>query len=157
MPVTINPKDLQAITRKLDRLDDARVIRKPLTAATDHIWGKLKREPSKASGTFSAWADRHPAARRAFWAKVGRGEAAVGPGGYIRSGKLYGGWTKEIQQGGRRGVIENEVEGAIYVQGERQTSFHAATRYPKVSTVVEEETDTVVGLFKRAYDAELRK
>jgi phage gpG-like protein len=155
MPVTINKKDLAAIARKLESLDDPKVFRRPMTQSVQHLQRKLAKQPPKAAGAFSAMAT--PGQRRAYWAKVSAGDITHGSGGYRRSGILRQGWTTEVTNGGRRGVVGTNVPYAVYVQGPQQQPFHAASNYPTTEKVAEEEADTVVGFFEKEYERQLRK
>ena len=154
--MTVKIEGLEAVVKKLDSLGKPSVFKPPMTLAVKHLYGKMKKEPRK-SGTWSAWADDNPAARRAYWAKVASGEARHGPGGYIRSHKLQKGWTKRIEANGRRGIVENNVPYGPYVQGVRQISPHADSRYPTTEKVAKEEASFIIGIFKRAYDKELAR
>lgn len=154
MPLKI--EGLKEITRKLESLGDPKVFRRPMQQSVEHINVKMQKDPSKARGAFSALAT--PGQRRAYWAKVARGEARhSATSGYIRSGRLYRGWQTKIEANGRRGIIYNDVGYAGYVQGESQQPFHAVTRYPKDSKVAKEEGPKVVGFFEAEYARQLAK
>ena len=90
--MTVKIEGLDPILKKLASLNKPGVLKRPMTLAVNHLYGKMKKEPRK-SGTWARWADDNPASRRAYWAKVASGEARHGPGGYIRSHKLQKGWT----------------------------------------------------------------
>ena len=154
--MTVTIKGLDDVVRKLESLGKPGVFKKPMQASVDHLWGKMKRDPGK-SGTWSAWADRHPGARRAYWAKVRSGEAQHGPGGYIRSHKLYRGWKKKVLNNGRRGEITNDQPYWTYVQGLRQISPHADSNFPHAAKVVRDEARVVIGIFQRHYERLLKK
>ena len=154
--MTVKMEGMEAIVKKISVLGKPVLHKPPMTLAVKYIYGKLKKEPRK-SGTWSAWADHNPASRRAYWAKVASGEARHGSGGYQRSHKLHKGWTKKVEASGRRGIVENNVDYGVYVQGERQISPHADSRYPQVEKVAKEEADFIARIFKRAYDKELAR
>lgn len=154
--MTVKIEGLDPILKKLASLNKPGVLKRPMTLAVKHLYGKMKKEPRK-SGTWAAWADHHPAARRAYWAKVASGEARHGPGGYQRSHRLQKGWVKRVEAGGRRGIVENAVPYGIWVQGARQISPHADSRYPQTEKIAKEEAGFIVKIFERAYDKELAK
>lgn len=90
---------------------------------------RLEKYPKKQPGAFSRLAT--PGQRRAFWAKVSRGEAQVDGQGYVRSYKLSKGWRYRTLESGRRLVrFYNEVPHAPYVFGTTtQQPFHKASGF----------------------------
>ncbi len=82
--MTVKIEGLDAIVKKLDSLGKPGAFKRPMTRAVKHLYGKMKKEPTK-SGTWSSWADHNPASRLAYCAKVASGEASLGTGGYQRS------------------------------------------------------------------------
>ncbi len=152
--MTVKIEGMEAVVKKLDSLGKPGAFKRPMTRAVKHLYGKMKKEPRK-SGTWSAWADRNPASRRAYWAKVASGEASHGPGGYQRSHKLQGGWKQKVSPNGRRGEVYNEVPYGKWVQGLKQISPHADSRYPRTDQVAEKELSFIVKIFDRAIDAKV--
>ena len=83
---------------------------------------------------------------------------------YRRTGTLGRGWTTDVDQGGKRGIVGNQSRGkkgkkgyAIYVQGPRQRHFHKAHGWLTIKDVGESEADTVVGYFEDEYRKAIRK
>ena len=156
--MSVKMEGMEDITRKLNSLGKPRLFLRPMTKSVNYLHEEMNKSPTK-SGTWAAWADRHPAARKAYWAKVASGEAKHGPGGYVRSGRLSRDWTKKISMNGRRGEVINENTGgyAHYAQGPNQVSFHKDTGYPRTDKVAQKGAPKVIGFFKRAYDKELAR
>ena len=154
--MTIKIEGLDEVMRKIDSLGKPNALVRPMTRAVNHIWGKMKKDPAKAPGAFSRMAT--DGQRRAYWAKVSENPAIHGSHGYIRSHRLYKGWQKKVEAGGRRGIVENTVdEYADYVQGARQQPFHAASRYPRADKVAKDEAGFVVKIFEREYERLISK
>ena len=154
--MTVTVKGLDDVLRKIESLNKPGAFKKPMQLSVDHLWGKMKRDPAKAPGAFSAMAT--DGQRRAYWAKVSSGEARHDPNrGYIRSHRLYRGWKKRITNSGRRGEIWNDEDYWQFVEGLRQQPFHAASNFPHVAKVVRDETRVVIGIFQRHYERLLRK
>ena len=160
--MTVTVKGLDDVLRKIESLNKPGALKKPMQRSVDHLWGKMKRDPAKAPGAFSAMAT--DGQRRSYWAKVSSGEAKHDPNrGYIRSHKLYRGWKKAVLNNGRRGEITNDARGSDgkpywqFVEGLRQQPFHAASNFPHVAKVVRDETRVVIGIFQRHYERLLKK
>ena len=76
---------------------------------------------------------------------------------YRRTGTLGRGWTTDVDQGGKRGIVGNITPYAIYVQGPRRRHFHKAHGWLTIQDVGESEADTVVGYFEDEYRKAIRK
>ena len=151
--MTVKIEGMAAIVKKLESLNKPEVFNRPMRQSVDHIYEIMNKDPKK-SGTWSAWADRHPAARRAYWAKVSENPSIHGPGGYNRSGRLKRDWSRSVKNQGREGIIENANTGdyAHWAQGVQQVSFHADTKYARTDEVAKKEAPKVIAFFKAAYD-----
>lgn len=137
-------RGLDANLRRLARVGNSDYTR-PLTQATEHVFGKMVDYPAKAQGAFTRLAT--PGQRRAFWAKVGRGEAQVGPGGYSRSDQLKQGWRKSVTD--QRGTVTNAVDHSFWVQGERgRQPFHKASGWQTDEQVLIDERGAIIGFFE---------
>ena len=156
MTVQLDQKDWTNIMRKLDSLNRPGARRVPMEQSVQHFHRILARYPTKASGAFSRLAT--PRQKRAYWAKISSEEAQEMPGGgYRRSNTLRNRWTKDVHPDGREGKVGNNAPYAVYVQGERQQPFHAASDFPKVEDVVREEERTVFNFFKLQYQRLIRR
>ena len=145
MPIEIT--GLEAIVKKMDALNDPKIFKLPLIESTLHLKRRLEKYPLKSPGAFSRLAT--PGQKRAYWAKVSSGEISTMPGGgYRRSGTLGKKWTYTIKQ--RESRLHNNVGYGPYVQGERQQSFHEASKWPKVSKVAKDSESAILGYFKAA-------
>jgi hypothetical protein len=153
--MTVTIKGMEDVIRKLESLDSPAVFKRPMTQAVQHLHRKIGKAVTKAPGAFSAMAT--PGQRRAYWAKVSSNEITHTASGYRRSGQLGKGWTTRVSPNGRRGEVGTNVPYAVYVQGERQQPFHAASKYPKVEDVAEDERDTVLRFFEREYERQLAR
>ena len=152
--MTIEIKGMEAIVKKLESLNKPAIFKAPMRKSLDHLEGKVKRDPTKAKGAFSAMATKKQ--KRAYWAKVSSGEARHGPQGYIRSHKLFRGWKKQISDGGRTGLVYNKTDYGPFVEGLRQQPFHRASNWPRVDKVAKEEAKTVIRFFQQAYEKALK-
>ncbi len=70
---------------------------------------------------------------------------------YRRTGTLGRGWTTDVDQGGKRGTIGNQVPYAIYVQGPRQVWFHEARNWLTIEDVAKGEAKAVREIFEDEY------
>ena len=152
--MTIEIKGMEAIVKKLESLNKPAIFKAPMRKSLDHLEGKVKRDPTKATGPFSAMATEGQ--RKAYWAKVSKNPAIHGSRGYIRSHKLYRGWKKRISDGGRTGLVHNDVPYGQYVEGTRQQPFHRASNWPRVDKVAKEEAKTIIRFFQQAYERALK-
>lgn len=154
MPVTV--KGLDDIIKKLDGLNKPGVFKKPMTQSVNHLHNKVAKAPRKAQGAFSAMATEKQ--RLAYWARVSSGEITHIDGvGYRREGSAKK-WNTKITNNGRRGEIGlSGVPWGVYVWGERQQPFHAASGWPRIDKLVETERGTILGFFEAAYKRHLAK
>lgn len=154
--MTVKIEGLEKVVKKLDALNSPGIFKKPMTQAVQHIKRKIARPPRKDAGAFSRLAT--PAQRRAFWARVNSGEIQFREGvGYVRTNQLRNSWTEKVTNGGRRGEVGTNIPYGPFVQGDRQQPFHEASGWPVAEEVAKEEADTVVRIFKRAYDEAINK
>ena len=77
---------------------------------------------------------------------------------YRRTGTLGRKWVTAIEQGSNfiRGTVGNNTPYADFVQGLKQTGFHAATGWKRADKVLEEKQAQITGFFKDAIDGALR-
>jgi hypothetical protein len=90
---------------------------------------QLEKYPKKQAGAFSRLAT--PAQKRAFWAKVSRGEARIDGQGYVRSFKLAKGWRYRTIESGRRLVrFYNDIPYSNFIyDAPVQQPFHKASGF----------------------------
>jgi hypothetical protein len=158
--IVINPQDLRAVRKKLKTLDNFQQwADKPMEQSLSILRDDIANAPRKAPGAFTRLAT--PGQRRAYWAKVSRGEARHGPGGYIRTGLLVRNWTTKItkRMRGLVGVVSNVVmeKYGQYVHGPYQQPFHAVSKWRRIDKVIETNRPTIERIFKRAIDRVLAK
>lgn len=151
--------DINALYRKLGNLEDVgKVLYRPMVQSTALMQGKLKPYPAKAAGAFSRLAT--PKQRRAYWARVKKGEISHGPSGYVRTNTLGRRWYSKVTRSanGVRGEVGNNADYGPYVQGAlNQQSFHKASGWLTTSKVINDNARSIVQLFRHAIDAELSK
>lgn len=145
---------LEPVLKKLGtiaKMNEA--LREPMDMSLKHIQRKLARQPRKAQGAFTALAtDRQ---RRAYWARVGRGEINHRDGiGYVRTHTLSKAWTTQIVRtgAGMRGEVGNNQPHAKYVQGDTSTQqlFHHASGWKRIDTAADESERFVQRTFSAA-------
>jgi hypothetical protein len=73
------------------------------------------------------------------------------PGPWDRSGRLGRSWTTKVDQGGKRGIVGNNVVYAIYVQGPRQRWFHEAHGWLTIEDVKDNESKAIREIFEDEY------
>lgn len=99
---------------------------------------KLETYPKKQAGAFSRLAT--PRQKKAFWAKVRRGEAQVDGQGYVRTHKLSKAWRWKTLESRRR-LIKwyNDVEYSTFVYGNPgQQPFHKASGFGRIDELERE-------------------
>ena len=145
---------LEPVLKKLGtiaKMNEA--LRAPMNGGLMRIQRKLMVQPRKAKGAFTALAtDRQ---RRAYWARVGRGEINHRDGiGYVRTHTLSKAWTTQIVHtaDGMRGEVGNIQPYAKYVQGDTSTQqlFHHASGWKRIDTVAQQSERWVQRNFRAA-------
>ena len=143
-------KDLETMQREL----------MPVMAEAGKLVEKLGRDqPPKKQGAFSQFAT--PGQRRAYWAKVGRGEAQHSESsGYVRSGKSAKAWESNVYHltNGVRVEIVNDVGYAPWLHGnQNRQRFHAASGFLKEFEMVNRVSEPVLKLTQQAVWRKLNK
>lgn len=149
--ITISGLDqLQRKLKTIERLQDA--LDAPMNQSLLFMERRLDKEPRKAAGAFSAFTKNNPAVRRAYWARVSKGEIDNGPNGYVRTHTLSRKWVIDVKRtaAGLRGEVGNNSGHAVFVQGERQQPFHRASGYKTVDQVADESEGYVTRTFNAA-------
>lgn len=153
--MSVKIEGLEKVIKKIESLNKPGAFRAPMEKSLNHLEGKLKRDPTKDPTAFSRLATKRQ--KKAYWARVSSGKARHGPQGYIRSHKLYRGWKKRTENGGRTGLVYNDTDYGPFVEGLRQQPFHKASNWPRVDEVAKDEAKIVIGIFKRHYEKLLRR
>lgn len=126
-------KGLDRVMAKLDTLQKFSAwAYDPMDASVKEVQRELAKYPRKAPGAFSRYATAKQ--KRAYWAKVGKGEIEHREGiGYKRTGTMGRKWTTAVENSanGVRGVIGTNAQGAKWVQqASTQQNFHKASGWP---------------------------
>ena len=155
---SINSEEIErriaAIVAKVEVSQRAATFKPALVKAGALIVDEMGQAPRKAKGAFTAMAS--PAQKRAYWARVSKGEAQHRDGvGYVREGSAKK-WVAEPVRSGRV-VVGNNAPHGVYLWGEAQQSFLAASRWPKATDVLEKESNTIVGFFEDALEDAWRR
>lgn len=157
--MTSNIEGMESLRRKLKTLENFQdKMIPPTNKALALMFADIGKTPRKSPGAFSRLAS--PAQKRAFWARVSSGEINFREGvGYVRSDALQQGWQQRVNRvsNGIRGILENLVPYARFVQGSKQQSFHRASGWRKKSDVIKDNKKEVVGFFQDVIRRELRK
>lgn len=148
--IEIDQVQLTRALRKLKTLERLNHALKPaMEESLLYLENRLKREPKKAKGAFSAMAT--PAQRREYWARVRSGQIRHSDKtGYIRDHTTARSWTQRVNVSatGLEGTIGNNVAWARYVYSRKyQLPFHAASKWPVVEDVAEKAGPKVNRIF----------
>jgi hypothetical protein len=122
------------------------------------IQDDVAKAPKKASGAFSRMAT--PGQKRAYWARVSSGEIDHREGiGYVRTNTLARKWTTKIRRltSGMIGEVGNNTIYAKYVQGLKQQSFHAASKWARIDKVFDKNKANIERIWNRAIDRILKQ
>lgn len=137
-------EDFKRVMKKIEDLGGD--YSKSTERAVNHVWRKLAKSPPKAQGAFSAMASA--AQKRAYWAKVTSGEITHGEHGYQRTGTLNKRWLTRVTNGGRTGILLNRTPYGVFVQGDRQQNYHAASKWLTTTEVLDNERDEILEIYR---------
>ena len=148
----INVKGLDELIGKLDTFAKLRTVKAGLKAGGLHIKSKIDRYPktTKANqpGPYpKRWYKRGTGS---FWARVGGGV-----GSSLTSETLGRRWTMRPRDAGMSIVVGNNVSYGIFVQGERQASFHKRHNWKTTEMIAKSEGPRVRELIAKAIRAAL--
>lgn len=145
---------LDAIAHKLRTVEQiTTTLGPPMQQSMMHLQRRIARAPRKDPTAFARLAT--PRQKKAYWAKVRGGSITHGKGGYRRTNTLIRKWSYKVNTSliGMSGNLTNNTAHGVYVQGERQQPFHAASGWPTVDAVAEKESKAV----QRYFDAAIKR
>lgn len=152
---SVEMQGLDEVLARINTLASLDAAKTALAAAALHVKGKIAQYPpsteANAPGDYpKRWYERGYGPR---WAR----KRKPGVGGRRTSETLGRRWTVQARDDGLTQVVGNNVSYGPYVQGpeEEQAGFMAAIGWKSIDQVVEEESETVVGLIESEIDKAL--
>ena len=148
----IKIEGLDKLIGKLEDVSKLRYVKAGIKAGTQHVKGKIAKYPSETAANRPGpypkrWYQRGAGPR---WARV-----SGGTGGRNTSEKLRQSWTMKMRDGGFTGVVGTDTTYGIFVQGERQASFHKRHNWKTTEMIAKSEGPRVKELIARAIRAAL--
>ena len=143
----IDVKGLDQLIDKLETVAQLKTVKTGIKAGTEHVKGKMAIYPKESAANRPGpypkrWYQRGAGAR---WARV-----SGGVGGINSSEKLRQSWGIKMRDGGFTGVVGNDTTYGIFVQGERQASFHKRRGWKTTEMIAKSEGPRVRELIAKA-------
>ena len=142
------------LRRKLAQLKDLKSIVPALTAAADHVKGKIAQYPPDANAHRPQPFKTAKSRAFFFWA-LSKGMIEVpyrrgqSPGSQDHGQK----WSVYSNKSGLKQIIGNNTSyGPLLQDPNQQTDYHKKTGWKDTDTVVDEEEETVLKMLKQAVD-----
>lgn len=147
---------LDSVIKMFNRIGKLDGLKAAIQAAGVHIKGKIAKYPHASSANAPSSV---PGGR---WYERGLGGHynRIRDGGhsiYRTSETLGRRWATRQEDGGMTVVVGNNASYAPYVQGEKQTWYHAAREWTTTEQVAQEETAKVVKMIRESIKKEIDK
>jgi hypothetical protein len=142
--VVLEIDGLKKLTRRLDKIADLSYVRATLEGAAIQIADRMKEYPPERHAPQPFASDKQ---RRGFFWHLKQGDIEVPyrRGQSPSSESLKHRWTVKLEDEGLTATIGNNASYARLVQdSDKQTRYHAATGWPTVQGVAEEERTAVI-------------
>ena len=147
MPAEIvSIEGLDKVMKKLDKLADDGAFKRPMNQAVQHLIRRVAKYPPQKHGRSQPFVSLRQ--RRYFFWALASGKIQVP---YRRTNTLGRKWTPKVSTNGRRGEVGNNTGYGPFVQGSRQSRFHAGGGWKTVENIAESEAGAVVGYFEKEY------